>query len=209
MIRKEVKKFVEFHAQDNYADNWNYKEIGEIANAMFGLSEEEKNELEKFDGKEKLIGYLEKLAEEKYKERENKFGAENMREIEKAVMLRVIDMFWMEHLENMEHLRDSVRLRAYGQRDPLVEYKNEGHRMFRQLLSDINVQIVNMVFKVEINSTTANRLPTSAGATTLVGSKAAQKNESLKKQVGRNEPCPCGAAHSDGRPKKYKHCCGK
>jgi preprotein translocase subunit SecA len=209
MIRKEIKKFVEFHAQDNYADNWNYKEIGEIANAMFGLSEEEKNELEKFDGKEKLIGYLEKLAEEKYKERENKFGAENMREIEKAVMLRVIDMFWMEHLENMEHLRDSVRLRAYGQRDPLVEYKNEGHRMFRQLLSDINVQIVNMVFKVEINSTTANRLPTSAGATTLVGSKAAQKNESLKKQVGRNEPCPCGAAHSDGRPKKYKHCCGK
>jgi preprotein translocase subunit SecA len=203
MIRKEIKKFAEFHAQDNYADNWNFKEIGEIANAMFGLSEEEKNELEKFDGKEQLIGYLENLAEKKYGEKENKVGAENMREIEKAVMLRVIDMFWMEHLENMEHLRDSVRLRAYGQRDPLVEYKNEGHRMFRQLLDDINTQIVNMVFKVEINPTIANRPPTMAGAPTLVGNKSAQKNESTKKQVGRNDPCPCGSG------KKYKKCCGK
>ena len=72
-----------------------------------------------------------------YEKREKEVGEENMRQIERVVSLRVLDMLWMNHLEEMEALRDSVRLRAYGQRDPLVEYKTEGHKMFQRLLGII------------------------------------------------------------------------
>jgi preprotein translocase subunit SecA len=122
--------------------------------------------------------------------------------LEKFVMLRTIDMLWMEHLETMECLRDSVSLRAYGQRDPLVEYKNEGHRLFGQMMNEINNSIVEMLLKVELkpnNQDTRNKIQTNNN----------NQNTIIKNHVGRNDPCPCGATHPDGRPIKYKHCCGK
>ena len=75
-------------------------------------------------------------------------GAENMRRLEKLVLLRTIDELWMDHIEAMEYLRDSVRLRAYGQRDPLVEYKIEGQNMYNQLMESIKGQVANLIFKV-------------------------------------------------------------
>jgi preprotein translocase subunit SecA len=133
-------------------------------------------------------------AEEDYQKREKEIGEESMRQIEKAVCLRVLDMFWMNHLEEMEILRDSVRLRAYGQQDPLVEYKSEGHRMFQRLLAAIESTIATTVLKANIT-----RGPS-------LQTQPAQQN---KKEISRNDPCPCGAKHPDGRPIKYKHCHGK
>ncbi len=87
---------------------------------------------------------------EDYEKKEKEVGEENMRKIEKIIALRTLDFLWMDHLENMEYLRDSVRLRAYGQKDPLVEYKNEGHRMFKRLLSAVDAGIVNTIFQVSL-----------------------------------------------------------
>jgi preprotein translocase subunit SecA len=110
-------------------------------------------------------------------------------------MLRTIDMLWMEHLETMECLRDSVSLRAYGQHDPLVEYKNEGHRLFGHMMNEINNAIVDMLLKVELKGQGTRPQRQQAG---LHGGQAI-----TKKHIGRNDPCPCGSG------KKYKKCCGK
>ena len=137
-----------------------------------------------------------------------------MREVEKIVSLRVLDMFWLEHLENMEHLRDSVRLRAYGQKDPLVEYKSEGHKMFQGLLSQIEKNIAETLMKVAIQEG-----PSSAAPPAMLFSQPipARDNfpsnikssnhpglpaEAQRAKVGRNDPCPCGSG------KKYKKCHG-
>ena len=131
------------------------------------------------------------FSEEDYKKREEQIGQDRMRQVERFVCLQILDTFWEEHLDNMEHLRDSVRLRAYGQQDPLVEYKSEGHRMFKKLLEDIDLSIANAIFQAEIK-------PAALKPREEKFAPAGPKNE-----VGRNDPCPCGSG------KKYKKCCGK
>jgi len=127
-----------------------------------------------------------------YEKKEKETGSEKMRELEKIVCLKVLDVFWVEHLENMEYLRDSVRLRAYGQQDPLVEYKREGHRMFRELLERIEVTIANSILRAEfVSQKPVRRSPS------YVQSRPISDN----KKIGRNDPCPCGSG------KKYKKCC--
>lgn len=98
-------------------------------------------------------------------------------------------MFWMNHLEEMESLRDSVRLRAYGQQDPLVEYKSEGHRMFQRLLDAIETNIASTILKASLKPQTEN-----VGLT--------KSHNQPQGQVSRNDPCPCGSG------KKYKRCHG-
>ncbi|MFH1657008.1 MAG: preprotein translocase subunit SecA, partial [bacterium] len=132
-----------------------------------------------------------------YEKREKELGLENMRQVEKIISLRVLDTLWLEHLENMEYLRDSVRLRAYGQQDPLVEYKNEGHKAFQALLQNFESQAANTIMKAQV---------TSQPKTPEFAKSAAAPPQG---EVGRNDPCPCGAKHPDGRPIKFKHCHGK
>ncbi|MCX6720710.1 MAG: preprotein translocase subunit SecA [Candidatus Staskawiczbacteria bacterium] len=148
--------------------------------------------LESVDLKEKVLEIFAKagIAPEKYTEKEKEVGAENMKQLEKMVCLRVTDMLWQEHLSYMDHIRDSVRLRAYGGRDPLVEYKNEGHKAFGQLLATIDADIAENIMKAGIQTQ----------AQPVAQSHAV---ESGKQKVGRNDPCPCGSG------KKYKHCHGK
>ena len=128
--------------------------------------------------------------EEDYNKKEKEIGEEKMREVEKVVALRVMDMFWLEHLENMEYLRDSVRLRAYGQRDPLVEYKSEGHKMFQKLVNQIELSTANMILSVGLKQAPSQPAP-----------QQYQPVSQNKNKPGRNDPCPCGSN------KKYKKCC--
>ncbi len=117
-----------------------------------------------------------------------------MRHLEKFLYLRVLDTLWIEHLENMEHLRDSVRLRAYGQQDPLVEYKREGHRLFKKLLDTVDNMFVNMLFQASLRKEDAGK-----PKPMHISNKASFG----KKKIGRNDPCPCGSG------KKYKKCHGR
>ncbi|PIV12638.1 MAG: preprotein translocase subunit SecA, partial [Candidatus Nealsonbacteria bacterium CG03_land_8_20_14_0_80_36_12] len=123
--------------------------------------------------------------EEDYEKKEKEIGEiDDMRKIEKFVCLRTMDLLWMEHLEAMEHLRDSVRLRAYGQKDPLVEYKSEGHKMFQKLLSVVETSIGQSILRIKTKpSIPTEPIPVSQPVPRPLGS---------KKKPGRNDPCPCG-----------------
>jgi len=137
--------------------------------------------------------------EEDYEKREKEIGEEKMPQLERFVCLRVLDTLWVEHLENMNHLRDSVRLRAYGQQDPLVEYKREGHKMFQQLLQAIEATIANAIFKAELKPQIQRPSQQPQGQF--------RKQKDIKK-LGRNDPCPCGKINPEtGKPMKYKRCC--
>jgi len=133
---------------------------------------------------ERLTDY----AIELYNQREQELGPDNMRLAERLVMLRVIDRLWMNHLTDMEHLRQGIGLRAVGQEQPLVVYKREGHASFEALLAGIQHDVVHSIYHVSI----AKEAPQKRKEAVPVG-----------KKVGRNDPCPCGSG------KKYKHCCGK
>ncbi|MDP2910664.1 MAG: preprotein translocase subunit SecA [bacterium] len=155
------------------------------------LERAEKKELKQY-----LLEIIKKagFSEQDYQKREQEIGSENMRQVERLVCLKVLDTFWIEHLENMEHLRDSVRLRAYGQQDPLVEYKREGHRMFQQLLQEIDSAIANSILKAELT-----RRDSFSGQTTPKQVSVGRASN----KIGRNDPCPCSSG------KKYKKCHGK
>ena len=137
-----------------------------------------------------LIDYAGKL----YAQRETEMGSENVRLLERLLMLRTIDTLWTEHLTAMDHLRQSVGLQSVRQIDPLVVYKKEGHAYFDSLLASIQHDIVHVMFKANITreETPPRKPPLQKAAV-----------PAADRKVGRNDPCPCGSG------KKYKHCCGK
>jgi preprotein translocase subunit SecA len=206
MIVDEIRKIIQFHTQ---TEDWNYKEISEIAKTIFPVPDNLEESLKEFKNREKLSEFLIKSSQEAYQKKEEELeastqgrdpdskdiGEKNMRQVEKYVLLRTIDTLWMDHLDNMEHLRDSVKLRAYGQKDPLVEYKNEGIRLFERLLSSIQATLVSTIFKVSLTPASEREVVVNPSAKR----KISDGEESDK--FGRNSPCPCGSK------KKYKKCC--
>jgi preprotein translocase subunit SecA len=148
--------------------------------------------LESENLKEKVLESFEKsgINKKEFEKKEKEIGEENMKQMGKNICLRVLDMLWQEHLSYMDHIRDSVRLRAYSGRDPLVEYKNEGHKAFGQLLKMLDANIADNILKAGIQVQQKKTLQSHAV-------------ESGKKEIGRNDLCPCGSG------KKYKRCHGK
>lgn len=142
--------------------------------------------------------YLKK-EEEMLGQAEDREAAEKeLRNLEKFVTLRTMDFLWKDHLTMMDELRESVRLRAYGQKDPLTEYKREGHQAFRNLMENIEFEIAERVVKIR----TVKKRPTGQRIVIRRNVPQSEKGSRIKK-VGRNDPCPCGSG------KKYKKCCGK
>jgi len=148
--------------------------------------------------REKILDIILKVGfkKEDYEKKEKEIGKEHLSEIEKFISLRIMDSFWIEHLENMEYLREAVKLRAYGQRDPLVEYKNEGHKMFKKLLSRMESALSNTLMNVKLALTPAQIVGRPSPAESGTGARFARGAK-----LGRNDPCPCGSG------KKYKKCC--
>jgi preprotein translocase subunit SecA len=149
-----------------------------------------------FDARHHLLEYddvLNKHREIIYKKRKE-FLENSKSDAEKFISLRVLDLLWQEHLSYMDHVRDSVRLRAYAGRDPLVEYKNEGHRAFQQLLTTMEAEITENLKRVEESGKNKNN---------FVAPVTASPKANSDKNIGRNDPCPCGSG------KKYKKCHGK
>ncbi|MBI4119113.1 MAG: preprotein translocase subunit SecA [Parcubacteria group bacterium] len=158
--------------------------------------------------REKLTNLFFSLLEKSYQAREQELGLENMRQVERLVLLRTIDELWMDHLDEMEHLRDSVNLRAYGQRDPLVEYKTEGHRLFQSLLGVFESQVAGLIFKVGIiqQQATSNKRQVQYNKSNSDSMSPVSRSHVTNK-VGRNDPCPCGALNPQtGERYKYKKC---
>jgi preprotein translocase subunit SecA len=140
-------------------------------------------------------------AEEAYDAKEEQLGAEDMRRIERFVLLRIIDSLWIQHLTGIDDLREGIGLRAYGQRDPLVEYKVEAANMFEGLLGTIQHDVTHTIYHVTIVREQQPR-PVQQMTTNREDEDARQPVRAGRK-VGRNDPCPCGSG------KKYKKCCGR
>ncbi len=137
-----------------------------------------------------------------YEAREAEIGAEHMRELERVILLRVVDSKWMDHIDDMDQLRNGINLRAYGHHDPVVEYKNEGYNMFEEMIAAIREETVKYLFHVRLEAPPERQAvaePTNAG---LAGEGAEKKPAKKDDKIGRNDPCPCGSG------KKYKKCCG-
>lgn len=177
-------------------------------------------------GEEGLKDLILKESKEFYKRKEEKYGSELMGRVERFATLSVIDEKWREHLRDMDELKEGINFRAYGQKDPLVEYKMDGFKLFGEMLNSISKEIINMIFKFTTRSpeeqmesrrprgVDTSRLRTEHSSGTgmgyIGGSDPAQNQDQSKRQpvkvenkVGRNDPCPCGSG------KKYKNCHGK
>jgi preprotein translocase subunit SecA len=135
----------------------------------------------------------------------------------RRLALQTNDMFWVDHLELMDYARSSVNLRAYGQRDPLVEYKREALRLYKEMEETIAGQILSMIPRIQVSAFMAaeaelkkveSQMTLAGGSQSSVTSHQSSGN-TAKKEPGRNDPCWCGAKKVDGTPMKYKHCHGK
>lgn len=151
---------------------------------------------------DKIEEHLQKLAHQVYEKREEQFGKDLSREIEKLVLIQVIDTLWISHLEDIDHLREGIGLRGYAGRDPLVEYKSEAFKLFEGLMGAIDYEVVHRIFKIQIQpQATQPQEPRQ-----VVENKVEESTESPTPissgthKVGRNDPCPCGSGL------KYKRC---
>ena len=139
-----------------------------------------------------------------YEKKEAQYGSAVMRELERVITLRVVDEYWMDHIDAMDDLRQGIRLRAYAQTDPVIEYKREGFDMFEAMNDAIKEEIVRRVFLVRIKTNEEIKRQRVAKVTGegAGGDKTVKRQPIVKKiKVGPNDPCPCGSG------KKYKKCC--
>ena len=211
MINHIIKAELNQYANEKlYPEEWQLPEIIKDAEQIYAEQGQiSLSEMEKMS-RDELKEYLEGIAAANYKKREEVFGEETMRELEKVIMLRVVDNKWMEHLDHMDMLREGINLRAYGQRNPLAEYKIEALTMFEEMEAAIQDQIASLIYHVAIVSQeeqkVQDRLQTAQAShgdeVSPAETQKALKNADGKK-VGRNDPCPCGSG------KKYKNCCGR
>ena len=157
---------------------------------------------------------LEKQAHAKYEEKEQDIGSEQMRELERVVLLKVVDEKWMNHIDSMDELKNGIGLRAYGQQDPVVKYRMEGMDMFEEMTANIKIDVVKILMNIrkqgEVRRQETAKITGAAleAINSVDGGKAIDVNENKTvvnegPKIGRNDPCPCGSG------KKYKNCCGK
>ena len=151
--------------------------------------------------KDALKNELIKIAKAYYEEREAEFGEETMREIERVALLRVVDSKWIDHIDAMDQLKGGISLRAYGQRDPVVEYKFEGFDMFEEMIASIREDTLKLIYHARVEKP-VERVQVAKPIEPAGDGTIAPKSRKAGEKIGRNDPCPCGSG------KKYKKCCG-
>jgi len=216
-IAEEINREV---GDDPYPENWPLENI--ISWVKNNLNVDIDRE-ELIDGRLNLARVIENgenILVKKYELREEDMGSENLRDIERRSLLSVVDDLWRDHLHEMDLLKEGIGLRAYAQKDPLIEYKKESFRLFQDLVSDINRSVTKKVFttflisseelqslikmgKLQHASTSAFQRPEKPAKPEEANEVQKIKPRTVEVKIGRNEPCPCGSG------KKYKKCCGK
>lgn len=204
MIEDIIDDMLGLYADEKvYPEEWDLKALLDYGKSVLvsdlSLKEEDLAELER----EEIRDLLREETIKAYDKREEELGPEVMRSLERIVLLRTVDSKWMQHIDAMDDLKQGIGLRAYGQRNPLVEYKFEGYEMFQNMIKSIREEVVKLIFRVQIVS----KLEQKAVAVSQEAAQAGegeQKKKPVKKEkkIGRNAPCPCGSG------KKYKKCCG-
>lgn len=229
MFRAVAEQVVErFASRDLVPEDWNLGGLIEHLRLNYlgdqlSLTEQDLDTMER----DELVERVVQVFQEAHAAKEAQIGSDTMRELERVILLRVVDSKWMEHLAAIDELREGIGLRAYGQRDPLVEYKFEAYEMFQDMIRRIQDEVVRLLLRVQIRSG-QDQVPavalrrqrvaredravhasfagmaatgTEGAATAAAG--AVQQQPVRVNKVGRNDPCPCGSG------KKYKKCCGR
>jgi preprotein translocase subunit SecA len=190
-----------FSGGSPYPEEWDLQSMLEYAEGLFlpntTIAPEQLIKMEKEEVREFLFEEAQKV----YQQREELFGPETMREIERAVMLQVVDNKWMDHLDAMDQLREGIGLRAYGQKDPLVEYKFEAYEMFNAMIANIQEDFIRYVLRVSPTVVEEPKERPQKVVENRYEEQGPKQPIRAENQVGRNDPCPCGSG------KKYKKCC--
>jgi len=205
-IQDMAKNLVEesvamYTSQGRYPEEWDLEGLENYIGNLFNVAKFMPiTDIESLT-KEMLIEAIMKTAEDKYKKKEMDFGEERFREIERVVLLQVVDSKWMDHIDAMDQLRQGIGLRAYGQEDPVRAYQNEGFEMFNEMTRSISEDTVRFLYQVE-NPDKVQRKKVAQPIATNTPETSGTVVRKTKK-IGRNDPCPCGSG------KKYKKCCGR
>ncbi|WP_077358408.1 preprotein translocase subunit SecA [Virgibacillus halodenitrificans] len=206
MILSTVTRVVATHTGDDDDSNWDYKAILEFVHGSLLDYEDIKEEDLKGKDPEEMNELIMDKVRGRYDEKEQELTEEQMREFEKVILLRTVDSKWMDHIDQMDQLRQGIHLRAYGQNDPLHEYQMEGFAMFEAMVENIEEEVSKYIMKAQIRDNLQRQevvKDTQAVSGSQEDKKKTNKPYVKKSNVGRNDPCPCGSG------KKYKNCHGK
>ena len=209
MLSTVISTEVQAHMGElKHMDAENWREVCAQFRGLFLRPDEFKftdEELQQYDA-QALTDLLQERASDIYARKEAELGEPLMRELERVMMLRVVDEYWMDNIDAMQELRQGIGLRAYGQNDPVVAYKKEGYEMFESMIAAIQAETIRRIFlaRVQVGATTVKRERVAKVTGESAGSDGTVKKQPVKKgqKVGRNDPCPCDSG------KKYKKCCG-
>ena len=192
------------------SEDWDWQEMGERAQLLFGFEpkwpEEERQDLDGATLAEKFQAKVQAA----YEKQEESIGSDTLRYLERIILLQMVDNHWKDHLLNMDHLKEGIGLRGYGQKNPLNEYKKEGFEMFMAMIDTVKLQTVGALFRVQLakeeeveEMSLEHRKKKQKMKLSRGGEGARQPAKREGEKIGRNAPCPCGSG------KKYKRCCGR
>jgi preprotein translocase subunit SecA len=215
MITEEMESIAaEFVEPKILAPDWDWKGINERLQGIIGFAPEWDDAVKQDFDEEKFVEKLLQFARQAYAEQEERIGLEGMRYLERVIFLQMVDTYWKEHLLNMDHLKEGIGLRGYGQKNPLNEYKREGFEMFAGMIETMKQQALTTMFRVQISSDEdvdheameKRKRQQAEMRLSRGGQEPAKHQQPLKREgekIGRNDPCSCGSG------KKYKKCCGR
>ncbi|GBE01796.1 preprotein translocase subunit SecA [bacterium BMS3Bbin06] len=203
MIGDVVSFIVETHCPgDKHPEYWDIEEMNSVVYGIFGVKLESTSDIMGIEAlKEDVLRQLREF----YDKKEEEIGSDLMRYLERIFMLQVVDVQWKDHLLAMDHLKEGIGLRGYGQKDPLVEYKREGFDMFADMTERIKNEVLTRLYRIQVKSEDdAEKVTQRRNAPIILNRGDGETRKPVKKtkKIGRNEPCPCGSG------KKYKKCCG-
>ncbi len=208
MVRESIGETVKRYTADEDHTSWNLDGLREYYAGWLSREDDfryDAQQLEDTD-RETVEQVLVDRAMTIYEQKEAQYGEQLMRELERVVLLKTVDRYWMDHIDNMDELRKGIHLRAYGQKDPVVLYRIEGFDMFDQMVAAIREDTAHHILTVQIRTQEEPKREQVAKVTGTSGGDGSDKAKTVRKtaaqKVGRNDPCPCGSG------KKYKKCCG-
>jgi preprotein translocase subunit SecA len=203
-MQDTLAAYVDSATASGYAEEWDLDTLWTHIKKMYPISFSPKDLEKEFGGRESLDSELlkDKILSDvvnSYSQRESEISTENLRQIERNILLSVVDRKWREHLYEMDYLQDGIGLRAMAQRDPLVEYQREGYELFAAMMEGIKEEVAGFLFNVEISSH-SHEVPKPVEQLGFNNATTNKGSTMIKNDVARNAPCPCGSG------KKYKRC---
>ena len=205
MISDTVERYVNMAIGDQQSDpeEWDLNELNTLLLPIIPFTPLTQDAVKGFN-KKKLCEFLKEEAVKMYEAKEKEFPTEDqMRELERVVILKVIDRKWMDHIDDMDQLRQGIGLQAYGQKDPLVEYKMSGYEMFDEMSANIQADTIKLIYRVRVEQKVEREEVAKVTGTNKDTSLAQAPKKRTDEKVYPNDPCPCGSG------KKYKQCCGR